>query len=166
MPSNDELNIKLRLAIGDLVIQFSSIEYWMKRFINLLIDAHDHKVGEHISSDMPFTSLYHTLMSLYRYREIKQSRIKQLEKLLKKIKNLRKKRNNIIHSKWYLALDKQSVTSIEMTSKFAKGLEIKRDKYKLTDIEDLNLELLNHAVALVKILSITQRETYERKKQM
>lgn len=84
---------------------------------------------------MSFKQLLSLLSSLYRHTRNNETKIKELDNLIKRAFQVAEKRNMICHSIWGAGDSPDSITRIKTTAKTSKGL---RRQFEQTTVEDLD----------------------------
>lgn len=158
MSSPSELNNRLLVELGKVTVNFSKVEHQMKLLVAFLINPHNQKVGTIITADMPFSPLYHNLMSLFRNQVSNKKRIELMEKTLREIEALEKKRNTLIHSQWYVTFPKEEIKRFKATAKFSQGLSVTLEKFDPKAVSELNNGLIKAALTLTNLFLLTREE--------
>jgi len=128
-------------ALGNLTAQFAFTEEWMKYFIALLLNKEDEKLGRSVVADMSFQPLWHALMSLYRYTETDPKLVKKLEDLLREIQKLATKRNDLIHSYWFVGNPSKQIMRIKTKAKFDRGLQMTIEPMDVEQVQSIVREI-------------------------
>lgn len=162
MNSADEFNEKLYITLGKFDVNFSRLEHFLKIFANFLIHPSKELLGMAATSDMPFSALLRVLRSLYDLHETDKKKVQAFYKFLKHIKDLGEERNDIIHSVWYIGFNRETFQKVRMSATLKKGLEIRKNIVKISEIESLSNEIFGASQSLLNLILKTQKEFYEK----
>jgi len=149
------------IHIGDSIVSFALLEMMIQSLIGSLIAEHQ-RVGQIITAELSFRNLRALAVSLYLERHGKDDDYSELKSLMNKAGEIEGTRNNIIHSIWGAAKDKNHITRIKRTAKEKKGLAFQFQQLSASDLEDftntikecaldiqsLNLQLIKNKKAL------------------
>jgi hypothetical protein len=120
--------------IGKITSSFAMLEQ-VVAFLIWTIISDDSVVGQIITAELNFKQLLSLLSSLYRHKRSNETKINELEHLLKRAMQVSDKRNVICHSIWGAGDAAASITRIKTTAKIAKGL---RRQFQQTTVKDLD----------------------------
>jgi hypothetical protein len=121
--------------IGKITASFALLEQILAFFVWSLISK-DSVIGQIVTAELSFKTLLSLLSSLYRHATKSDSKIKELDNLLKRALQVEEKRNVISHSIWGTGQTPNSITRINTTAKISKGL---RRQFEQTTVKDLDL---------------------------
>jgi hypothetical protein len=138
--------------IGYYSVTFAFLEDLMKVFINKMVNSGDNELGLCLTATMGFQPMYHSLMSLYRKREVSANLILGMEAILKQIKKLDEGRNKIVHSIWQLNKGNSTITRYRTIAKFAGGLQADNEELTLKDLTQRIDELTSAVESLLTML--------------
>jgi hypothetical protein len=82
----------------------------------------DAVVGQIVTAELSFKNLLSMVSSLYRHVRTNETKIAELDNLLKRALQVAEKRNMICHSIWGEGKTPNSITRIKTTARVAKGL--------------------------------------------
>jgi len=120
--------------IGKITASFALLEQIVAFFIWSII-SNDQVIGQIVTAELSFKQLLSLLSSLYRHTRKDETKIKELDNLLKRAFQVAEKRNVICHSIWGAGGTSKTITRIKTTAKISKGL---RRQFEQTTVEDLD----------------------------
>jgi hypothetical protein len=100
---NDMQKDKLFAKIGELTIQFATLEHQLQALLELLIAEKSQIVGPFLIHELNLSVLLRKIKHIARYRlEGDGALLEQLEGMLKRIEATRDMRNLLIHGNWQI----------------------------------------------------------------
>ena len=109
--------------IGDITVSFQLLETSIRHLIwPLIVKDQEQRIGQIITSEIPFRTLRSLAVSLYRERHGEDDDFANLCKLMNRAKELEGKRNQITHSMWGAGDTSTEVVRIKATAKEKRGL--------------------------------------------
>lgn len=138
-------------ALGNYCYHFAFMEEQAKTFINYLVNPSDLKVGGCLTAGMPWSGIYPSLMSLYRYHIHEESKVRRLEEVLNELDKIDKERNRFIHSEWGRSEKAGHVKRTKRTAKFNSGLKVEEDDITPQDILAKASQIVTLTNELLKI---------------
>jgi len=108
-------------AVGKVTVEFAKLESEISAFIAILIGQNDRIIGNMVTSELGFRQLHSLLKSLYRHKVSEQSKVVELESLLKICEGLSLQRNTVVHSEWSTYGEMEEAKRHKSRSKFKKG---------------------------------------------
>jgi len=91
---------KSLIKIGEMVVLMGFLESWIESWIWNLIDQRDQNIGKKITSPLMYRQKVDLLLSLVESRS--PDRVENFQKIHKKLQALGERRNNLIHSQYFL----------------------------------------------------------------
>lgn len=121
-------------ALGLVVANFSSLEFYLSALIWALIDS-ELNIGKSITSEMSFNQKVKLFVSLYRIKIDSVNKGSDIKELITSLGDVEKDRNRIIHSSWLIDEKNTEVTRYRISAKCKRGL--------LNEFEDFDVLKLN-----------------------
>lgn len=148
-------------AIGELIVEYSNVEFWIGRFISFLISVADWKLGEIVIAELSVPAKLALLLSLYRYRmDDDRASIKKLASILEHVKQANKKRNDLIHSNWGIGAN--FALRQKATAKYEKGYQFDNKLITVREIKEIAESMRTQSTELSKSL-VAYREYEDQK---
>jgi hypothetical protein len=153
---HDDFGDELRKALGQVVINFSNLEYFIGFFIaQIMIKARGSSdlkeinfqfhLAMTITAELPFYKLLTMLSSLHKHIETKRDKINEFEELLNQAGGAANQRDKLIHSTYFPLANEQGSIRVKSTAKKQKNQLINLK----TDIQRTRIEEINAVAALL-----------------
>jgi len=128
MPIRHPVPDNLLTQIGDMTVSFASLEFHMQlMFVNLLKQSA--RIGHILASQLTFTRLRASLISLYKERYGEDTDFHLLKDLMVKAGKIEEERNLITHSIWGRGETSGSITRIKLTAREKRGFHAEYKQY-------------------------------------
>jgi hypothetical protein len=100
---NDMLKDKLFAKIGELTVQFATLEHQLQSLLELLIAENSQVIGPFLIHELNLAVLLRKIKHLARFKlQSDRDLLDQLEQTLKRIEATRDMRNLLIHGNWQI----------------------------------------------------------------
>ncbi len=114
------------IAIGNLAVEFSKLEFHLTFFIENLISSQKMNVSETITAELSVRAKIDLLMSLFRQWEHEKKVVAELESILARVSKVSTARNTIIHSHYMFT--EKTVHRFKKSAKFEKGFHVEMER--------------------------------------
>jgi hypothetical protein len=100
---NDMQKDKLFAKIGELTVQFATLEHQLQSLLELLVAENSRVIGAFLIHELNLPVLLRKIKHIARFRlQDNESLLEQLEQTLKRIEATRDMRNLLIHGNWQI----------------------------------------------------------------
>src|SRR5271157_3597542 len=149
-------------ALGRIVIEWSHLELAIKETIALCI-SDDQGLNDRVTANEPLPALLTLLNSLFGYRVGDSQELEHLKELRKVVDELAKKRNDLIHSHWFVATINSEfrVRRDKVTKRGRAGFEFELDTPTSDSLSKL-IKDIKRASSDIRLLGQKNEKTIKR----
>jgi len=128
MPYYHPVPEKLLTQIGDITVSFAALELYMQEMFLHLVQQTP-RIAHILTSQLTFSRLRATLISLYKEKYGEDNGFNALKDLMAKAGKIEEERNLITHSIWGSGNTSDSIFRIKVTAREKRGLHAEFKPY-------------------------------------
>ena len=138
-------------AIGHIVVSFALLEMNLQLLVGSLLG--EQRIGQIVTAELSTRALPDLIVSLYLERYGEDDDVASIRQIMKKVRVVEEKRNQIVHSVWGAGDTAEQLTRIKMTAKQKRGFHVAAESYTAESLNEIANEISQTSKEILRLLT-------------